>query len=399
MSQIIDCDITLVGGGIAGLWLFRRLSALGHKTLLLEAATLGGGQTIKSQGIIHGGIKYALSGNLTQASECIAGMPARWRACLSGEGDVDLTGARVLSDHQYIWTPSGLGSRVATFFASKALRGRVEPVSAGGTPQVFTDPAFKGKVYKLNEIVLDIESVIRVLVSGLERYTLKIDQAQSLRFDERGNAAVVHCVSGGEDLAIHSRRFVLCAGEGTGAILQHWGASSPQMQLRPLHMVLVKHRHPYPLYAHCISTDIVPRLTVTSHPTDDGQWVWYLGGELAESGVKHSSEEQIARASQELVKLLPWVDLSGASWATMRVNRAEPRQSQLLRPDAAFCQAVGKGLVTWPTKLALAPNLADEVIRLLRQQGVEPSGKAEPALFDHLPRPDVTKPFWSGYFD
>ena len=69
---------------------------------------------------------------------------------------------------------------------------------------------------------------------------------------------------------------------------------------------MMKHKHPYPLYAHCISTDIVPRLTVTSHPTDDDQWVWYLGGDIAESGVKRDSDEQIARAKKEVEKLLPW---------------------------------------------------------------------------------------------
>ena len=66
MSHVIDTDVAIIGGGIAGLWLFRRLNDMGYKALLLENATLGGGQSIKSQGIIHGGIKYALSGNLTE---------------------------------------------------------------------------------------------------------------------------------------------------------------------------------------------------------------------------------------------------------------------------------------------------------------------------------------------
>ena len=69
MKRVIAADVTIIGGGIAGLWLFRRLNNMGYTRLcLLENETLGGGQTIKSQGIIHGGIKYALSGNLTKAS-------------------------------------------------------------------------------------------------------------------------------------------------------------------------------------------------------------------------------------------------------------------------------------------------------------------------------------------
>ena len=51
-------------------------------------ASLGGEQTIKSQGIIHGGAKYALHGALTGASEAIADMPRRWREALAGDGEL-----------------------------------------------------------------------------------------------------------------------------------------------------------------------------------------------------------------------------------------------------------------------------------------------------------------------
>ena len=105
-------------------------------------------------------------------------MPARWRACLDGEGEIDLSRVRILSDHQYMWTPGGLGSRMATFFASKALRGRVDPVPKSELPKVFTDPGFKGKLYKLNESVLDIETVVSELIAGLEDRTLKVDWDQ-----------------------------------------------------------------------------------------------------------------------------------------------------------------------------------------------------------------------------
>ena len=46
--------------------------------------------------------------------------------------------------------------------------------------------------------------------------------------------------------------------------------------------------------------------------------------------------EQIATAQKELAHLLPWIDLSQARWATLRVDRAEPQQSGLIRPDNAF---------------------------------------------------------------
>ena len=85
MSQPWSTDILIVGGGVAGLWLNARLRRAGYATVLVESASLGGGQSVKSQGIIHGGAKYALHGALTGASEAIADMPRRWRACSTGQ--------------------------------------------------------------------------------------------------------------------------------------------------------------------------------------------------------------------------------------------------------------------------------------------------------------------------
>ena len=98
MPESLSTDVLIVGGGVAGLWLNARLRRLGFATLLVDKGTLGGGQSVKSQGIIHGGTKYALSGALTGASEAIADMPRRWREALEGKGELDLSGVRLLSD-------------------------------------------------------------------------------------------------------------------------------------------------------------------------------------------------------------------------------------------------------------------------------------------------------------
>ena len=97
-------DIAIIGGGIAGLWTLARLRNAGYQAILLEADSLGCVQTGASQGIIHGGTKYALTGKLTQSSQSIQEMPERWKACLAGTGEIDLSGAKKLSDHQYLWS-------------------------------------------------------------------------------------------------------------------------------------------------------------------------------------------------------------------------------------------------------------------------------------------------------
>lgn len=79
MSDSFDAtvDVVIIGAGVAGLWLALRLERAGRSVALLEAHAAGAGQTAASQGIIHGGTKYALTNRLTGASESIRAMPAR----------------------------------------------------------------------------------------------------------------------------------------------------------------------------------------------------------------------------------------------------------------------------------------------------------------------------------
>ncbi len=91
MNKTVTVDVAIFGGGIAGLWLLNRLRAEGYSALLLESGALGGGQTCKSQGIIHGGMKYALTGSLNADALAVSDMPEIWRACLEGKGEIDLS--------------------------------------------------------------------------------------------------------------------------------------------------------------------------------------------------------------------------------------------------------------------------------------------------------------------
>ena len=386
MSQSLSTDILIVGGGIAGLWLNARLRGLGYATLLVESASLGGGQSLKSQGIIHGGAKYALHGALTGASEAIADMPRRWLDALNGGGELDLSGVRLLSDAHYLWSPGGLAGNLTSFFASKAVRGRVDQVKGERLPAALQHPKFKGKVYRLAELVLDVPSLIArlaelagdSLLAGREIAPLREDgELVGLRVDGR---------------EVRAQRIVLSAGQGNAALLAALGLEQPRQQLRPLHMVLVKGKGLKPLYAHCLGGGPKPRITVTSHPAADGQWVWYLGGDIAEAdGVARSEAAQIAAAQKEIQQLLPWIDLSDARWATLRVNRAEPAQSGLVRPDNAFLADQGRLLVGWPTKLALSPDFADRVIAALQRDAIRPGAHAP---LPELPRPPQAEPVW-----
>jgi len=395
----VQTDITIIGGGIAGLWLLHRLCNAGYNAILLESKALGSDQSVASQGMIHGGIKYTLSGLLTGASEAIADMPGYWRKCLQGEGEIDLRGCKLLSDHFYLWSSAKTTSRLSTFFASKATRGRADKVSGEQLPPLLQSPEFSGSVYKLVDMVLDVPSLVRQLAEPLQSRIFQVDW-QTAEFQRQPDGYhAIEIVSGEKSLLLNSSAIVLTAGRGNGDLLEQLGASSPTMQTRPLQQVLVKHRHPQRFFGHCLGAETTPRVTISSHSCDDGSQVWYLGGSLAEKGAEQNSDELIRYAQRELAELLPWVDLSEAQWATLPVERAEPLQRNFARPDQAYADWAGNCknvIAAWPTKLTLAPNLSTQIVDLLTQKGIKPLYSALPNL--PLQTPGIAPPPWQTLF-
>lgn len=410
-TRVLSADTVIIGGGIAGLWLLNRLSSRGHDVVLLEKNALGSHQTLASQGIIHGGLKYALNGVLSPASSAIADMPARWRACLAGSGEIDLRGTRVLSEHFYMWSAGSIRSRLKTFLGSKALRGRIDTLASADYPAFFaaglasrTDTP-RGTLYRLSDLVLDTPSLLQTLAQPWQdRILHAVDISISADPHKNNNAACVHVQSPDGRIKISATHIILCAGEGNEALLADWQApdavDKPLMQRRPLHMVCVRVKHPAPAYLHWIGDSIgmTPRLTITSHPCRDGrngEWIWYLGGELAESGITRDAARQLALARRELTTLFPWVDFSHATWHSFMINRAEPRIADLQRPDNAFVSTCANIMVCWPTKLSLCPNLGDRVCELLSVK-MPATGNANqgPDLDRLLPQASHASPPW-----
>jgi len=397
----LDFDIAVIGGGVAGLWIANRLLKANYNVVVFEQGALGAGQTIASQGMVHGGVKYTLGGALTGASEAIADMPDYWRLCLAGKGDVDLSRTRTLSDHFYMWSSEGSLSKITTFFASKALRGRIDALDKPEYPAAFDSPRFRGNLYKLVDSVIDTPSLLHNLALNLRGRVYALDW-QRARLAMAGRRVSLEMHAGDRALTINAQQFVFAAGEGNASLMENIGAAQPAMQRRPLQQVLVKHRHPHYLYAHCIGTDSTPRLTISSHPCSDGAICWYLGGQLAEKGAAKPAEDLMREAKHELEQMFPWLSWQDAQWATLPVTRAEPRQKNLARPDHAFIahacdtskQPFANVLVAWPTKLTLSPHLGDATLALLDKLDVVPRFSTSVDALKHLPVPAVALSPW-----
>ena len=398
MKKIAEADIVIFGGGIAGLWVLNRLRQSGLSAILFESGALGGGQTHKSQGIIHGGMKYVLQGMLTQAARSMMDMPTLWRQCLQGEGEVDLSGVPVLSSQQCLWAPHKFTSKLTGFLASATLTSKVEALPKERYPAIFQHPAFKGEVFSLDEIVVDVPALVRELVKANQDAVFKIEPLcdEELKFDDQGKLQSATVYMAGKSVEVIAQQFIFTAGAGNEVIIKKY-KEDVAMQRRPLHMVLVKTPFAYPLYAHCLGFGSRPRITITTHHTQDGSTIWYLGGQLAEEGVQRDGRLQVKAARDELRALFPWLDFSAAEFTSFMVDRAEPLQKAGLMPDGAYTKVIENMIIAWPIKLALAPRLADDIMRHLQQSHLMPH------LFDtrelrSWPMPPLAKPIWEDAF-
>lgn len=404
-TESLGVDCLVLGGGIAGLWTLRTLINAGHDAVLVETDALGHGQTIASQGILHAGTKYALSGDASRASKSAAEAAAIWRDCLAGTGPIDLRNAGVLSPNTCMFTTPGIGSRLAGLAASKALTSGPQKLSRAEYPPAFVGAPAGVSVYRLDEPVMDLPALLETLAGPVRdrllrartvqlRWQSNEDQpAETSPGPQHGVAAYLTTDTG--EFSITPRAIVCTAGAGNENLLAQLGLDSEiRMQRRPLHMVLARGPLPH-LYAHCVGLSDKPRATITSATDAAGRTVWYLGGTLAETGVDRAPAEQIALAKRELAEIVPWIALDGVEFATLRVDRAEGFDESGRRPDTPVVRAHGPVIACWPTKLVLAPLAAAEVAELVGRSPVSPAPPASGHDLLHThPRPEPATPIW-----
>ena len=387
----MQLDVLILGGGGAGLWLLDELHRRGFGVLLVEACVLGAGQTITSQGIIHGGVKYTLSGLLTESAEAIKDMPPLWRECLSGRREPDLRETRIWAECCYLWRTENLRAKLGMVGARAGLRSRVGRVSDDERPAGLA--SCPGDVFRVDEQVIDTASFIR---NFAQRHSSRILRSEGLAgvefvaFKGQVDRVLLEHPKGTDKLEIRPHHVVLAAGEGNGALRSAVGLSEKAMQRRPLHMVMVRGDLPA-LYGHCVDGGKT-RVTITTAADSHRRTVWQLGGQVAEVGVDLSGFELVRFAQRELEAILPGVNFDGAEWGAYRVDRAEARMAGGMRPAGPTVRKEGNTITAWPTKFALVPRLTQMIVERLGDPaiGVLP----QEAVPMDWPRPEVAMSPW-----
>ena len=394
----LPLDTLILGGGAAGLWLLDNLTRHGHSALLLEANALGHGQTVASQGIIHGGLKYSLAGLLTDSADAIKHLPQLWRDCLAGRARPDLSHTALRSEFCHLWSTDSIMSRLGKLGASLALTVKPTSLPREEWPQLLTNCA--GSVSRLDEQVIVPTSFVADLASQHRHRILKIDAVNGLRFDVRVNGRV-SCVTLTEEathrtLEIQPKSVVLCAGQGNATLRTMLGLSAHAMQRRSLHVTMA--RGPLPWFnGHCVDGGKT-RITITSDTDSQGRTIWQLGGQVSEDGVAMERGALIAHVKKELFAVMPdanTIDFSKVQWSTYCIDRAEGAMRNHQRPADAVILHEGNVITCWPTKLVLAPQASQRIRALLPAAGE----RLDVEMVADWPRPTVALPPWESERD
>lgn len=258
------------------------------------------------------------------------------------------------------------------------LATRPERVPEPAWPQALRGSALA--VYSLEEPVISTGSFLDSLAAP-HRKRIFLYDASTLRFSEEEVQ-----VSG---TVLRPRAMVFAAGEGNAELLRKASVHGDLMQRRPLGMVLLRGNLP-PLFGHCIVGGKT-LLTITAA----AEGLWQVGGEIAER-LAHEEKTDLARkkAMSVIRRSLPGLDFSRAEIAVYRAVRAEARTVDHKRPSGVHMRRVAPRIVVaWPTKLALAPVLADEVFADVTTDLKQPGGYDEPSL-PPWPTPPVARYPW-----
>ncbi len=383
-------DIIVSGAGIAGLWLFHHLKRAGYDVLLLERDSIGCGQTIASQGIIHSGLKYAFAGQINELARSISAMPDLWRDALAGRGPVDLRAARANASSQYLLIPPGLMGGLIGLVTKKALGGNVRELKKTEWPDSIVKAGFNGTVIFMDEPILDVASVLHALAAPYRDHIRRADVLADTDYViVDGNIDTLYL--GAEP--VRAKKYIFTTADSNKLIAEKFGhADGLQTQARPLLMGMMRNA-PFELYAHCVGPSEKPVVTITTHRATDGSLVWYLGGGVAERA-KNAAPGDVYKAAQDgLRKYMPHVDLSRVIWSTLPVDRIEGKSKTAGHlPDTPTIHTAHNALYCWPTKLTFAPMLAQQVVAQLEKDGITPSGTQSD--FSFLPPCPVTEAPW-----
>lgn len=231
-ARAINYDLLVVGGGIHGVCLFWEAARRGLRVCLCEARDFGSGTSWNSLRILHGGLRYLQSGNLS-----------RFRQSVRARAQWELTFPQLLEplrcflplDGQGLRRPSVLRAALAANDALTALftmnrergrpcaRGRVIPVDGkGDLPRVLLGFESQGVASWHDSLMLSPERILMELLRDGCRHgstALNYCRVDRILLEQSGVEGVVvrdHVQGGAHSL--RASTVVDCSGPASGVL-------------------------------------------------------------------------------------------------------------------------------------------------------------------------------------
>lgn len=403
MSTIIESDITIIGGGIAGLWTANVLKQMGFNVILIEKNALGNYQTINSQGIIHGGVKYSLVGKISNATSNIAKMTEAWDLSFSNKilnrpNLIDLSSTKINSTCHDLCFPNSNFFKLSSFVTSKVLSSKCKMINKNDDDyqKSLNDLGYNGIVYRISEKVLDTKSLINNLSKNIKQNIIKLDSYE-INYKDNKIKNITFEVNN-QNYNITSKLYIFTKGQNNQNII-NFSENLPKQQLRPLQMIYAKPEININLFAHFISKENKnnkPFATITTHKNINNQNILYFGGQVAESEhIDTPKNIHIDNLKQQIKNIFPKVNLENWQWDTIKINRAEVSQEYNKMPDTSFAIKQNNIILGWPTKLTFAPDFADKVIDIIKDSNIKPSNSNQFNYKDfNLLTANIATPCW-----
>lgn len=352
-------DLLIIGGGIAGLWLLDEARRAGFNVLLVESQALGSGQTMASQGILHGGFKHALTGRISSHVDALNEMPSIWRQCLAGTREPDLREVTLRGESCHCWRTDSLTSLFGQLGARMGLRVGLDRVGDSRRPVPLKDAP--GQVYQLFEQVIDPFSLVAVLA---QRNHTRIVRGTRIDFfccyDGSVDTALIESCDG-QHLLTKPRHIVLAAGQQNDALRHFCGLAPNSVRHLPLAILTLRGNLPT-LNGFCLD-GTKAKVVITTQRVRDDEAVWQVASERVTD-----VEDALLRMSmvQQLEEALP-----GFAWPErMKIwlytsTRAEAFTKDGSRANDVQTIVEGNVITAFPTKLVLAPRLAERILQQL----------------------------------
>ena len=374
-SSVCGVDVLVVGGGIQGLLVLRRLLAAGYAAVLVDRGPLGGQQTCHSHVYIHQGHVY----NNARFVERLRRVAPFWDELvrtsglhLEAQGSVYGFASAASRDR---WTTRWRAPEIGLQYAASDVPGAL---AGSATVTCVTTP----------EYGLNGHDLVRKLAAPLAPH---IGQVRAVRGFEVASAGlsvrrVVVETHTGAVLTIEPRLVVLCAGMGNAALLREVDARRTppprRVDVQEVHhgRMLVVRGRTLPRLAGFFP-DHHGLLVVSRAAGDDTVW---LVDYTADKARADRATQWTRGVIEQLQRLVPrsLADPTMLRWGTYAAAKTEPSTRQFPeRRDRVEAFGYENLLVSWPVKLTLAPLCADEILAAARHILPPPPSASLPAAW------------------